>query len=189
MDYKQLRESLESAPIVAAIKDEKGLQRCIESDSQIVFVLFGSILTVGSIVKRLKEAGKTVFLHVDLLDGLAPREVTIDFLLKSTALDGIISTKLPLIKHAKSLGLMTVMRFFIIDNLALRNLRKMDYQPYADMIEILPGLMPKIIKQISNEINKPIIAGGLISEKVDIVTALGAGAVAISSTKEEVWFM
>lgn len=189
MDSNSLLQSFEKSPIVAAIKDEQGLSRCIESDSQIVFVLYGNINTISGIVKRLKDAGKTVFVHVDLLDGLAAREVTIEFLKRNTCLDGIISTKLPLIKCAKNAGLMTVMRFFIIDNLSLRNIRKKDYYQYADMIEILPGLMPKIITQISQEIKRPIIAGGLISEKSDIVTALSAGAVAISSTDHMVWFM
>lgn len=189
MDRDQLLQAFEKSPIVAAIKEEKGLRCCIESDSQIVFVLYGNINTIPAIVKQLKDAGKTVFVHVDLLDGLAPREVTIEYLMRNTCLDGIISTKLPLIKCAKALGLMTVMRFFVIDNLSLRNIRKKDYYQYADMIEILPGLMPKIICQISEEVQKPIIAGGLISEKTDIVTALTAGAVAISSTDEKVWFM
>ncbi|NLM61842.1 MAG: glycerol-3-phosphate responsive antiterminator, partial [Clostridiales bacterium] len=36
---------------------------------------------------------------------------------------------------------------------------------------------------------KPIIAGGLISDKEDIITALAAGAIAISSTNHDVWFM
>lgn len=189
MDGKDLLQSFEISPIVAAVKDEQGLTRCIESDSQIVFVLFGNINTISGIVKKLKDAGKTVFVHVDLLDGLSPREVTIEFLIKNTCLDGVISTKLPLIKCAKGLGLMTVMRFFVLDNLSLRNVRRKDYYQYADMIEILPGLMPKIIRQISDENKKPVIAGGLISEKQDIVTALSAGAVAISSTDEKVWFM
>lgn len=189
MNSDNLLQSFEKSPIVAAIKDDSGLCRCMESDSQIIFVLYGNINTINDIVKHLKDAGKTVFVHVDLLDGLAPREVTIEFLMKNTCLDGIISTKLPLIKCAKNLGLMTVMRFFVIDNLSLRNIRKKDYYQYADMIEILPGLMPKIIRQISEENQRPVIAGGLISEKSDIVTALTAGAVAISSTDQNVWFM
>ena len=35
----------------------------------------------------------------------------------------------------------------------------------------------------------PIIAGGLISEKEDVINALDAGAIAISSTNQQVWNM
>jgi glycerol uptake operon antiterminator len=35
----------------------------------------------------------------------------------------------------------------------------------------------------------PVIAGGLISDKEDIISALGAGAIAVSSTNPAVWNM
>ena len=49
--------------------------------------------------------------------------------------------------------------------------------------------MPKIINKVSKLTKKPIIAGGMIDEKEDVVTALSNGAVAISSTNTEVWFL
>lgn len=59
-------------PIVAAIKDEEGLEVCIRrNDLQIVFVLYGEATTIGQIVDRLKEAGKTVMVHIDLVGGLS----------------------------------------------------------------------------------------------------------------------
>lgn len=57
------------------------------------------------------------------------------------------------------------------------------------MIEILPGLMPKIIRRISRLVKVPVIAGGLISEKEDVVAALAAGATAVSTTNPSVWEM
>ena len=38
-------------------------------------------------------------------------------------------------------------------------------------------------------VSVPVIAGGLISDKEDIIAALDAGAAAISTTKEELWFL
>ncbi|MFQ7501917.1 MAG: glycerol-3-phosphate responsive antiterminator, partial [Blautia coccoides] len=35
----------------------------------------------------------------------------------------------------------------------------------------------------------PVIAGGLFEDKEDIMAALSAGAVCISTTNQEVWFM
>ena len=54
-------------------------------------------------------------------------------------------------------------------------------------IEILPGLMPKIIKKINKAVKVPIITGGLIEDKEDIINALGSGAMGISTTKKELW--
>lgn len=189
MTLKELYEIIEESPIISAVKDDEGLQKCIKSDCRTVFVLYGSINNIAQIVDILKKANKTVFVHTDLIDGLANRESSVDFLKKTTALDGIISTKISLIKHAKSIGLFTVMRFFLIDSRAMENARHCDLNPYADFIEILPGLMPKIIRRISKQTKKPVIAGGLITDKEDVLTALSNGAAAISTTNANVWFL
>ena len=59
----------------------------------------------------------------------------------------------------------------------------------ADFLEVLPGVMPKIIRHLAEIVDKPIIAGGMIRDKEDVVGALSAGAVAISSTNRNVWFI
>ena len=109
------REMLEQFPVVAAVKNEEGLHRCIEAECQMAFVLFGDICGIGRLVKRLKEAGKTVFVHIDLVDGLEAKEVSVRFIRQNTLADGIISTRPALIKAAKALGMATVQRFFLLD--------------------------------------------------------------------------
>ena len=51
----------------------------------------------------------------------------------------------------------------------------------------MPGLMPKIIKKISQETHVPLITGGLIKEKEDIINALNAGALSVSTTDTKLW--
>ena len=58
-----------------------------------------------------------------------------------------------------------------------------------DVIEILPGVMPKIIRKVNGISKVPVVAGGLISDREDVMLALDNGAVAISSTSKKVWFM
>ena len=55
------------------------------------------------------------------------------------------------------------------------------------MIEIMPGIIPKIIKSLAAEINTPIIAGGLIETEAEISSVLEAGATAISTGNKELW--
>jgi glycerol-3-phosphate responsive antiterminator len=190
MNPEELLQNLESVPVIPAVKDDVGLERCLSCESKVVFVLYGSVNTIRDIVLRQKEAGKTVFVHIDLLDGLSAREAAVEYLIKNVAADGIISTKSGLIRFAHSRGLLTVQRYFVLDSLALENIiGRTDPASGSDLVEILPGLMPKIIARLAAEIRKPIIAGGLISDKADIMAALNAGAVAISSTNRNVWFM
>ena len=186
---QELYEIAEGCPVIAAVKDDRGHRRCLESESSVVFILYGDICTIRQIVDTVKAAGKLAIVHADLIGGLAPKEVAVDFLKTEAGANGIISTKLPLIHRAKELGIYAVFRFFVIDSMALLNIRKQCGICRPDMVEILPGLMPKIIARLSSELSVPVIAGGLISEKSDVTAALEAGAVSISTTDEEVWFM
>ena len=51
----------------------------------------------------------------------------------------------------------------------------------------MPGIMPKILKDIRAFVNVPVIAGGLLTDKKDVMGALSAGADAISTTNENLW--
>ncbi len=83
----------------------------------------------------------------------------------------------------------TVMRFFILDSMAFENIEKQLAVVRPDFIEILPGVMPKIIQKICRMVRTQVIAGGLITDKEDIVAALNAGAFSVSSTNQDVWGM
>ncbi len=184
-----LLELLNGSPVIAAVKDMDGLEKCLTSDCRVVFVLFGDLVGIGQIIDKVKSAGKLVFVHIDLIDGLSPRDVSVDFIAGNTGADGIITTKANLARRAKALGLLAVQRFFVIDSISLANIEKQMPLDAADLIEILPGVMPKIIRRLEKSTGKPIIAGGLIMGKEDILAALDAGAIAISSTDRDVWFM
>lgn len=189
MDRAQLLELLADGPVIAAVKDEAGLAAALNSDVSVLFLLYGDILSLGETVKRAHGAGKAVFVHLDLIEGLSSREVCVDFLARNTAADGVISTKAALTKRARELGLVAVQRFFLLDSMAFQNIERHFALDSSDLIEVLPGLMPKIIRRVARVTGKPIIAGGLISDKEDVTGALGAGAVAVSSTNPAVWEM
>ncbi len=174
-------------PIIVAVKNDENLNTCLQfSERRIVFLLYGSVSKTPELVKTLKERGHVVFVHVDLVSGLSAREEAVDFIKAYTKADGIISTKLEQIKRGRLLGLSTIYRIFVIDSKALSGVNR-HLSDYADAIEILPGLMPKIIRHMTKTQPLPVIAGGLITDREDVLQALDAGASAISTTKESVW--
>lgn len=184
---QEFYDAITSNPIVAAIKDDDGLINCLTlGDIGVVFILYGEISNIVDIVKKIKEAGRTAVVHMDLVAGLSSRVEAVDFIANYTEADGIISTHSDQLRRAKELGLSTIYRIFLIDSKVLDKLNGR-IKEYADIVEILPGLMPKMITQLADKLNVPVIAGGLIQDKEDVLAALNAGAIAISSTNEEVW--
>lgn len=186
---KEFKDALENSPIITAVKDDDGLEKCLASESRIVFILYGDILTIPGIVRLVKESGKLAFVHIDLISGLHSREIAVDFIHKYTDADGIISTKAPLIARARELHMYTVMRFFVIDSMAFANLRRQITAVHPDVIEILPALMPKVVKKVVSFANRPVIAGGLVTDREDVLSVLDAGADCVSSTNPGVWFL
>ena len=183
-DFGQI---LKQYPIIASIKDDSGLNMACVFDVKIVFILYGNILTLPSIVKKIKSCGKIIFVHIDLIDGLDVNEASTRFIKEFTHADGIITTKSNVIRAAKEVGLLTIQRFFLLDSMSLEKAQRHMESSYADAFEILPGVIPKMIHKISSFSNVPIIAGGLIIDKNDIYIALDSGAKAISTTNTSLW--
>jgi glycerol uptake operon antiterminator len=189
--HRAFIEKLEANPVIAAIKDEKELEKAIETDCEIIFILYGDVCTIEGIVKRIKDSGKIAMVHIDLITGLNnSKEISVDFIKNNTKADGIITTKGNLIGRAKELGLYTVLRYFVIDSMALVNIEKQDKHGVTqpDVIEILPGIvLPKVIKKVNAVSRVPVLAGGLISDRDDVMNALNNGVLAVSTTNEAVW--
>lgn len=185
---EKLLRLLSESPIIAAVKNDSELDKALQSDCMVVFFLYGTIMNIAALVAQAKQAGKCPVVHIDLIEGLSiRRDIAVDFICDATAAEGVISTRPGLIRRAKERGLITVQRFFLLDSLAFNNILR---QPSdADAIDILPGTMPKIISRLAREVHRPIIASGLISDKEDIISALSAGASAVSTTDASLWFV
>lgn len=187
MDSSEFSALLSRCPIIAAAKDKAGLGASLSSPCRVVFVLYGTIMDIPDIVSRIHSAGKTPIVHIDLIEGLAARETAVDFIRFRTLASGIISTKGMLVRRAKELGLIAIQRFFLLDSLAMTNLKKQAAQNAPDVVEIIPGAMPKIIHLICENASIPVIAGGLIRDREDVQNALISGAAAISATNTALW--
>ena len=185
-----IREVLYENPVIMAIKDGKDLRECLKeeySDNKVVFVLFGNIETIPTIVKKLKNKDKIVFVHENLIEGLSSSHFSPSFIKNYTDADGIITLKAQNTYEARKIGLSSVFRFFLLDSLSYGSVKDTIKNTSADLIEVLPGIMPKITEEITGWSQIPLIAGGLIRNKVDAMAALSAGAIGVSSSNTKVW--
>ena len=52
---QRVYDMLESNPVIAAVKDEEGLEKCcLLEDIKVVFILFGDICSIPEIVEKVK---------------------------------------------------------------------------------------------------------------------------------------
>ncbi|MDU6791586.1 MAG: glycerol-3-phosphate responsive antiterminator, partial [Anaerococcus sp.] len=101
----------------------------------------------------------------------------------------IITTRSQNAAYARRIGLLSILRFFVLDSLSYANVKETLKKANCDLVEILPGIMPKILDDIDKRTSIPIIAGGLIKDKKDVFDALNSKAVAVSSSNYNVWKM
>ena len=183
---KEILSLFEDCPVIAAVKD-KNISEAISSPASIIFDLGANINSVKASIDLAHENEKRIFVHIDLAEGIGKDKYGIDYLC-SLGVDGIISTRGNLIKSAKEMSLITVKRVFTLDSQGVVSAMSDIDDPSADIIEIMPGVIPKIIERFSKS-GKPIIAGGLIESKNEITAALSHGAVAVSTGKKELWYL
>ena len=76
-------DAMADCPVVAAVKNFEGIERCMESDVRIVFILFGDMCNIAEIVERVKKADKIALVHIDLVEGLSNHEIAVDYIHKN----------------------------------------------------------------------------------------------------------
>lgn len=180
---------IQQSPVVAAVSDLSRLAAAIQSPSEIIFLLKGTILTIPQAVREVQAAGKAVYIHLDLVEGFSRDLVALEYIKKVIKPDGIITTRVNLVKHAGEIGLAAIQRVFMLDSISVETAIKSVSHTRPTAIELLPGIIPRVVKRVCMETRLPVIAGGLIESKEDIISTLQAGAVGISTTKEDLWYM
>ena len=186
MTAKDIILSLECNPVIAAVQDDKW-EEALKSPVQIIFHLSANILRIEQTVQQTHDAGKYIFIHLDLAEGIGRDRSGINFLARH-GVDGIISTKGQLIRYAKEQGLVTVQRFFALDSKGMESIEEMLKNTNPHLMEIMPGVIGKAITKFSSG-PIPVIAGGLIQTKQEVTDALGCGATAISTGKDALWYL
>lgn len=178
---------LDNNPVIAASRKAEDYSRAIDCPSQILFLLSSNLTTLQGQIEAAKAAGKYLFVHMDFCGGLSSDRNGLEYL-KSLGVYGVITTKSNLIAAAREQGIKTVQRFFIIDSWSVGTMLDTLRHTRPDMIEIMPGIMPDIIRKISSAVRIPTIAGGLVSTKHQVLEALKAGAKAVSTAEEQLWY-
>lgn len=184
MKKEELLNSLCRTPVIAAVR-ENLFAEALRSPAEVIFALKANLNTVAARTKEAHAAGKALFVHLDLCDGIGKDKTGAEYL-SGIGVDGIISTRSQLIRSARECGLFAVQRFFAVDSQGLFSITETLGSSNPDLMEIMPGVVTKAIARFAPGA-VPVIAGGLLETKKEVTAALEAGALAVSTGRPELW--
>lgn len=182
-------EKVTQNPIIASINKVDNLDIALDSSCQVIALLTGNIFNLKEISSRIHKENKILLIYIDKIDGFSKDTWGLEYIVKNIPLDGIITSRENLVKLSKDMGVFTIKRSFIPDSNSLEEVLSLIKNNRPHALEILPGIMPKVIERIVEDTKIPLIAGGLVSDSKDVESSLKAGAIAISTCNKDIWYM
>ena len=180
-------ETIKDNPIIAALHTKASLGKAVHLGVPTIFLLNTDIFSANEFVDFAKQNGCNVFLHMDLIDGLSSGVKALDYVQKRINPSGIISTKSSLIKYARESGIFCIQRFFMVDSASYTQAVQAVHKTKPSMVELMPGIIPNIIRRFTEDVSVPVIAGGMVTEPKQVIDALSSGAIGISTGAENLW--
>ena len=180
-------ETIKDNPVIAAVQNRAALDHALKLQMPTLFLLGTDIFSAKAFVATALSAGCHVFLHMDLIDGLAANAKALDYVTKRIGPSGIISTKSALVRYAREQGHFCIQRFFMVDSASFDNAVRTVKKTKPSMIELMPGIIPRVIRRFAQAVEIPVIAGGLITHKDQIIEALSCGAIGVSTGNQVLW--
>jgi glycerol uptake operon antiterminator len=168
------------------VRTDEDFKEALKSDVEVIFMQNSDILNVKEQITQAHSSGKKVLIHMDFAEGIGKDRAGLNFI-KLMGADGILTTKTGMIRSAKDIGLITVQRFFIVDSHSVDTAVESIKIARPDVIEIMPGVLEKKIREFAEKVDTPILAGGLIEFKEEVDSALEAGAKAVSTASKNLW--
>lgn len=189
-DKAQWDEILKDSSIIAAVRSAETLERALTSPVKLIYLLFGNPMNLSEMIQSVRKCGKLPLVNADLLQGFSRDAFAVEYLASSGAA-GIISTHHETLRAARTHGLITVLRTFTIDSAAVEAGRRFLVHFQPDAVELLPAIAaPLVIERIRD--SHPaldIIAGGLVSNLMQVDKLIQVGVDAVSLSDPKLWIL
>ncbi len=184
---KDLRQCLGKKAIIPVVRKQEDLPAALETKASCLFLVAGDITTIKRDVRLIRERGKACFLYIDFIDGHGSDRATVRYIAREVKPTGLVTIKNHLLKYAKREGLLAIQNLFLLDSQAIKTGLHSTRKYAPDGLEILPGIMPRVIREIVEVVSIPVIAGGLLEKPEDLLAAFRAGAAAAAVGRKALW--
>ncbi|MCM3766739.1 glycerol-3-phosphate responsive antiterminator [Neobacillus niacini] len=173
--------------VLPAIRKIENVEKMMHSNYNYFVIMEMHISRLKPIFQMAAANNKKLFVHMDLIHGLKNDEFSTEYVCQEYKPFGLISTKGSVIIKARQKGVKSIQRLFLLDSSSVEKSIALTERTQPDYIEVLPGIMPKVIRDIRNRTDKEIFAGGLIDSIEEVEQAYLAGATSITTSNPELW--
>jgi len=187
---EELWSWLEQSRVIPSVRIAENIPAACASPAKIIFLLFGTPLSIGSLARRITDAGKLPIANLDLLSGFARDAAAIEFLARS-GVSGVISTHQDALRAARAQGMIALQRTFALDSVAMANsIRTLEHFA-PDVIELLPAIAAPLTIPMVRAVRPklPVIGCGLIRSLMQIDELVRQGVAAISVSDPSLWIV
>lgn len=186
----RLAAVLKEHPVIASVRDERSLEAALSSRSQTIFLLSSTIGRLDEVGRAVEQSGRLLFIHLDFVAGLGRDEEALAYLVRTAHPAGLITTRSGLVQSARRMGLIPLQRLFLLDSQSLNTGIESARSSRAEVVEVLPGIIPRAVGAIRAQLSRSlIIAGGLVRSPREVGRALQAGASGVSTSSQALWQM
>lgn len=177
----------DSQHVIPAISNHQDLKKFLSLPMAYGILMNFQLAQLPELVSMMRENKKKVLIHSELIKGLTADEFGAIYLIQVLKVDGIISSKPKVIEICKKRKVIGIFRFFLKDSLSLEQSLEIMRKLNPEYVEILPASSYEILPRIHRELNAHVLMGGLIATKTDIEHCIKAGAIAVTSSKIDLW--
>ena len=180
--------ALAGSPCCPAVSTDEQFERALLSPAQVLFVLRANGLELGRLVGRAHEHGKLVAVHLDLIAGLRSDRAAVGWLARSGA-DAVITSHGHLVAAIKNQSMVAVQRLLAAHRSQLSAGLASIARSEPDVVEFLPGVVLPQVRHLLPQQGPPMLAGGFVRTPDDVRAILAAGALAVTTSREDLWGM
>ncbi|MHB1953437.1 MAG: glycerol-3-phosphate responsive antiterminator [Sulfobacillus sp.] len=149
-------------PIIPSVWTIAQRDHAVLSPWPLVHVAGGGLKTIKEFVQPLVNAQKTIWIHPDMIAGLAKDREGLDVLNALTAPAAIATSNLTLAHQVRQLRLKLVLRVFIHDTQSLESSLAAVDRLKPDVLCCLPAVVYPLIRHELNQRGIPVVAAGLV---------------------------
>lgn len=173
--------------VLPAIRKIEDIEKMMASNYEYIVILDLHVSRLKPIFQLAKVHNKKLIIHMDLVHGLKSDEYSTEFICQEYKPFAVISTKGNVIQKARQKGIKSIQRMFLLDTSSIEKSVALMERVQPDFIEVLPGIMPKLIRDIRKRTDREIFAGGLIDSIEEVEQAYAAGAITITTSNKTLW--